>query len=227
VKQDDNLGPILFFFMIQAVSTTLDKKWDFETPDFRWHGMKADGRHKWNPNLGKGTSTTIKGPPFSFWKSYYVDNAAQLFLKRENIEWASSASYYSSPPFASLIWSSGSLTPRWTVKYRITEPTLPGISSLPSWLTKPMHWVMHTISKERLNVSTLSAEYVIECTPKLIYSMDQILLLFMLYSSSTIDPSKLLTLLELASTNKHRSKCILLAVDSKVFLTIAKIPRLT
>jgi hypothetical protein len=89
VKQGDNLGPILFIFMIQAVSTTLDKKWDFETPDFRWHGMKTNGRHKWNPNLGKGTSTATEGTPFSFWKSYYVDDAAFLFLNRENIVRAS------------------------------------------------------------------------------------------------------------------------------------------
>jgi hypothetical protein len=34
VKQGDNLGPILFIFMIQAVSMTLDKKWNFKTPDF-------------------------------------------------------------------------------------------------------------------------------------------------------------------------------------------------
>jgi hypothetical protein len=89
VKQGDNLGPILFIFMIQAVSTTLDKKWNFETPDFRWHGMKKDGSHKWNPNLGKGTSTATEGTPFSFWKSYYVDDAAFLFLNRKDIEQAS------------------------------------------------------------------------------------------------------------------------------------------
>jgi hypothetical protein len=35
--------------MIQAVSMTLDKKWNFKTPDFWWHGMKVDGRHKWKP----------------------------------------------------------------------------------------------------------------------------------------------------------------------------------
>jgi hypothetical protein len=33
-KTRQNLGPILFIFMIQAVLTMLDKKWDFETPDF-------------------------------------------------------------------------------------------------------------------------------------------------------------------------------------------------
>jgi hypothetical protein len=72
--------------MIQAVSTTLDKEWDFKTPDFRWHGMKEDGSYKYNPNLEKGTSTTTKGTPFSLWKSYYVEDAAFLFLNREDIE---------------------------------------------------------------------------------------------------------------------------------------------
>jgi hypothetical protein len=48
VKGGNNLGTILFIFMIQAVSTTLDKKWDFETPDFNWPSMKADGSYKWN-----------------------------------------------------------------------------------------------------------------------------------------------------------------------------------
>jgi hypothetical protein len=52
--------------------------------------MKADRSHKWNPNIGKGTSTTTtEGTPFSFWKSYYVNNATFLFLSRENIEQAS------------------------------------------------------------------------------------------------------------------------------------------
>jgi hypothetical protein len=73
-------------FMIQAVSSTLNKKWDFKMSNFCWHGMKAYGSHKWNPNTGKGTSTATKGTPFSFWKSYYVSDAAFLFLNRENIE---------------------------------------------------------------------------------------------------------------------------------------------
>jgi hypothetical protein len=47
--------------------------------------MKTDGSHKWNPNHGEGNNTTTGGTQFSFWKSYYVDNAAFLFLNRENI----------------------------------------------------------------------------------------------------------------------------------------------
>jgi hypothetical protein len=89
VKQGNNLGPVIFIFMIQAVPTMLYKKWDFKTPDFQWHGMKVDRSHKWNPNLGKDTNTATEWTPFSFWKSYCIDNAAFIFLKRENIERAS------------------------------------------------------------------------------------------------------------------------------------------
>ena len=36
VKQGDNLGPILFIILMDAVARTLDKHWNFEKPDFRW-----------------------------------------------------------------------------------------------------------------------------------------------------------------------------------------------
>jgi hypothetical protein len=32
VKQGDNLAPVLFIFVIHAVSNSLDKKWDFKSP---------------------------------------------------------------------------------------------------------------------------------------------------------------------------------------------------
>ena len=34
VKQGDNIDPILFILLIQAVSSTIDKKWTFAMPDF-------------------------------------------------------------------------------------------------------------------------------------------------------------------------------------------------
>ena len=34
VKQRDNIGPILFIYFVQAVSTSLDNKWNFTTPYF-------------------------------------------------------------------------------------------------------------------------------------------------------------------------------------------------
>jgi hypothetical protein len=89
VKQDDNLGPILFVLLIQAVSSTLDKKWNFSTPDFRRHALKKNGEVKYNPSLRRKVSTISQGIPFSFWKSYYVDDTAYLFLSRKDIEDAS------------------------------------------------------------------------------------------------------------------------------------------
>ena len=86
VKQGDNLGPILFIYLIQAVATTMDKKWTFATPDFRRHGSKKDGQVKYNPSLGKKVSIKTAGEKFSFWKSFYVDDAAFLFLSRKDIE---------------------------------------------------------------------------------------------------------------------------------------------
>jgi hypothetical protein len=82
VKQGDNLGPILFIYVIQAVSLTLDKKWTFQKPDFRWRPFTANGQPK-------GSLTNInrrnKGQNFSQWKSYYVDDAAFLLLNREDL----------------------------------------------------------------------------------------------------------------------------------------------
>lgn len=75
---------------MQAVATTLDDKWTFKKPDFRWHGIKKDGTPKYNPSLTKGTNYKTKGTPFSFWKSYYVDDAAFLLLNRQDLEKASS-----------------------------------------------------------------------------------------------------------------------------------------
>ena len=86
VKQGDNLVPILFIYLIQAVATTMDKKWTFATPDFRRHGSKKDGQVKYNPSLGKKVSIKTAGEKFSFWKSFYVDDAAFLFLSRKDIE---------------------------------------------------------------------------------------------------------------------------------------------
>jgi hypothetical protein len=53
-SQGDNLAPVLFIFVIHAVSNTLDKKWDFTTPDFRWFrdtqvGSKPRGQLRTNP----------------------------------------------------------------------------------------------------------------------------------------------------------------------------------
>jgi hypothetical protein len=61
-----------------------------KNPTFRWHGIKKDGTPKYNPSLDKGTNYKTKGTPFSFWKSYYVDDAAFIFLNRQDLQTASS-----------------------------------------------------------------------------------------------------------------------------------------
>lgn len=91
VKQGDNLGPILFIVLVNAVAASLNKKWKeegIETPDFRWHGMKADGSidRRANPQLSKGTRHTTQGKKFTFFNSYYVDDAAFILLNREDLE---------------------------------------------------------------------------------------------------------------------------------------------
>jgi hypothetical protein len=73
---------VLFIFVIHAVSNTLDKKWDFTTPDFRWfpdtQGSKPRGQLR-------GTNHSNKGKMFSFFKSYYVDDTAFIFSAAEKI----------------------------------------------------------------------------------------------------------------------------------------------
>jgi len=44
---------------------------------------------KYNPPLKKSVKPKTKGVSFSFWKSYYVDDAACLFLNQRDIESAS------------------------------------------------------------------------------------------------------------------------------------------
>ena len=86
VKQGDNLGPILFIIMVNAVAKSLKKKWTFNKPKFRWHGMKANGSHKYDPKLKTGTNHNTKGETFEFVDSYYVYDAAYLLLNREDLE---------------------------------------------------------------------------------------------------------------------------------------------
>ena len=44
---------------------------------------------KYNPPLKKSVKPKTKGVSFSFWKTYYVDNAPYLFLNQQDIESAS------------------------------------------------------------------------------------------------------------------------------------------
>jgi hypothetical protein len=83
VKQGDNLGPILFLYIVQAVVTTLDDKWQFTKPNFRWHGNNADGQPKKFSDLNKKVKHTTKGTIFEYFKSFYVDDAAFIIMRKE------------------------------------------------------------------------------------------------------------------------------------------------
>ena len=85
-SSSDNLAPILFIFVIHAVSNSLDKKWEFEIPDFRWYPDTQDGKPRWQLC---GTKHVNKGTKFSFFKSYYVDDTAFILLSREELVTAS------------------------------------------------------------------------------------------------------------------------------------------
>ena len=80
VKQGDNLAPVLFIFVIHAVSNSLDKKWDFTTPDLRWYPDTQAGR-KQRGQL-RETEYVRKGTRFLFCKSYYVDDTVFILFSR-------------------------------------------------------------------------------------------------------------------------------------------------
>jgi hypothetical protein len=69
---------MLFIFIIHAVSNSLDKKWDFTTPDSRWY-----------PDTQDETKHVSKGRKLSFFKSYYVDDTASILFSRGELVAAS------------------------------------------------------------------------------------------------------------------------------------------
>jgi hypothetical protein len=82
VKQGDNLAPVLFIFVIHAVSNTRQEM-GFHNPDFRWFpdtqvGSKPRGQLR-------GTNHSNKGTMFSFFKSYYVVIRPSFFSAAEVI----------------------------------------------------------------------------------------------------------------------------------------------
>jgi hypothetical protein len=58
VQQGDNMAPILFLFVMQAFSKTLEEKWEKETrgltkPTYRFHRSKKTKEATWPPALAK------------------------------------------------------------------------------------------------------------------------------------------------------------------------------
>ena len=76
VKQGDNLAPILFLVVMQAVIETLEPIWPAEKLDFR---TKEHG-------CCQGQNWTTKGRIFKFWASLYADDTAIVFRSRAELE---------------------------------------------------------------------------------------------------------------------------------------------
>ena len=89
VIQGNNLRPILFIYLIQTVATTLDKEMhgaNIKQTNFRSYKKRKDGMLQHNPSLSKATNVKNEGTKFEFDKSFYVDNAAFIFLSRDDIQ---------------------------------------------------------------------------------------------------------------------------------------------
>ena len=82
VKQGDNLAPILFVMFLNTVTTTLESKWKLDKPDFRcFLNTKTNNKIR-----GKFSSNSWKnrGEIFSFFQSFYLDNAAFITTSQED-----------------------------------------------------------------------------------------------------------------------------------------------
>eukprot|EP00980_Cylindrotheca_fusiformis_P019239 scaffold6556_cov80-Cylindrotheca_fusiformis.AAC.1 len=71
---------------MNAAAETSNKKWNFETPDFRWHGMN-DRRCK--PDLKKKPNYKTAGQKFQLTNSYNADDSAYILLNRADLATAS------------------------------------------------------------------------------------------------------------------------------------------
>jgi hypothetical protein len=85
VRQGDNMAPVLFLFLMQAMAESYDKKriaTGRTDPEFRTHKATAKcyGRLKYQP-----APTRTKGYKFNFGKSMFVDDTAYIAGSREEL----------------------------------------------------------------------------------------------------------------------------------------------
>ena len=62
------------------------RKANIKQADFRSYKRRKDGMFQHNPSLSKATNVKNEGTEFKFDKSFYVDDAAFIFLSRDDIE---------------------------------------------------------------------------------------------------------------------------------------------
>jgi exonuclease III len=80
VKQGDNMAPVLFLFLMQAMAEALEKEWaenDIDVPQFRHFANRQGGRL-----LGQGWRA--KGKLLELYYLLYVDDGAFLFTNRKD-----------------------------------------------------------------------------------------------------------------------------------------------
>ena len=83
VKQGDNMAPVLFLFLMQAMAETLEAEWlkeGIKIPEFRYHKETkcVKGRMR-------AQSTKAKGTAFSLFKILYVDDGAFMFESKKDM----------------------------------------------------------------------------------------------------------------------------------------------
>jgi hypothetical protein len=82
VKQGENLAPVLFIYVMQAILNSLDKSWSIPSPTFKWmpHPEKRGPRPSHLIELKK------RGSSFSIKNLLYANNAAALFLSESDLQ---------------------------------------------------------------------------------------------------------------------------------------------
>lgn len=85
VQQGDSMVPILFLFVMQALSETMENKWDEHLSKLEYRCLPtADGKTTRGRLLSQRISR--KGTSFNLFYQLYVDDGALLFATKEDLE---------------------------------------------------------------------------------------------------------------------------------------------
>ena len=76
VKQGNNLAPVLFLFAIQAAVEVMGKDWPFQQPNLSTSTENYINKHE---------TAKSRLQPFTFYQSFYADDAAFVFLSRKEL----------------------------------------------------------------------------------------------------------------------------------------------
>ena len=83
VKQGDNMAPVLFLFLMQAMAETLEAEWilhNIETTEYRYHKETKVIKGRLC-----GQDPKAKGVTFSLFKILYVDDGAFMFTSKNDM----------------------------------------------------------------------------------------------------------------------------------------------